>query len=525
MRDILSKLDNILTEKARGLLYRQPGDMFFQGNKDNPAAEMRFSAVQYFPDQPGAYSSYDEMVAAQQGINDQYPSVVWVNRPTANHRAFVILTFDGPGTGQQSYFGKYFNEIKTDMAGVWKNNEIPGGWQLDRAGSLKGTYYRLKPSDLFAPDSRFDSPSAVVEAMQEKSDQNPAVATVMPGMEQLLGGKLPTFQGAADMATAIRDDLGEVIGPIALVQGMITSSGAEAARRDLLGPQRSFEGSTIEFPASKINGLVDSYIVTADGTEIGISSKGEKGATASVKNIKDGIDKARQNQQQDLLDQYRDQVELIDQVGQLSSVEFPLVIGQAQQLITGDQADLIRTMIRNRTKELSSVPMSSTDRKAIQQLMSEYRPRENPLYNVGYHALASLARKVVANINKDPRFGEACLKFLNISPIIQLHMRTSVTKDAVAVTGFDSKYPPNFQGTVGLDASKVYAATGTNGRVTFSYNGGGDTDTDIDLGPAHTDTEALDQFTGRRLTGPGARAARAQQQPRLTPDVLGRERR
>ena len=216
---------------------------------------------------------------------------------------------------------------------------------------------------------------------------------------------------------------------------------------------------------------------------------------------------------------------MIDKVGQLSSIEFPLVIGAEQGLITAEQADLVRRMIRSRTRRLADMPMSPTDQQALQSLMSEYRPRDNPLYNVGYHVLASLARKVVTNINKDAEFGEACLKFLNVSPIIQLHLRTSVNKDAVSVTGFDSKYPPNFKGTVGLDASKVYAATGTNGRVTFSYNGGGDTDTDVDLGPAHTDTEALDQFTGQRLTGPGAKAARAQQEPRMTADVLGRERR
>lgn len=525
MRDLLSKIDNVLTEKARGLLYREPGDVFFQGTRDNPAGEMRFAGVHYFPSKPGAYADYDEMVAAQQELDDQYDSVTWVNRPTKANRAFAILTFDGPGAGQTSRFGKYFNEIRTDMAGSWKNNELPGGWQLDKASSLKGSYYRLKPSDLFAPDSEFDSPAAVVEAMQQRAAQNPAIPRIMPGMDQLLTGKLPVFKDTGDMVSAIRDDLGETIGPIALVQGMITSSGAEAARRDLLGTKGSYAGSTIKFPASKINGLVDSYITTTDGTEIGISSKGEKGATASVKNIKDGIDQARRSGQTDLLDRYQDQVALIDKVGQLSSIEFPLVIGAEQGLITAEQADLVRRMIRSRTRRLADMPMSSTDQQALQSLMSDYRPRDNPLYSVGYHVLASLARKVVTNINKDPEFGEACLKFLNVSPIIQLHLRTSVSKDAVSVTGFDSKYPPNFKGTVGLDASKVYAATGTNGRVTFSYNGGGDTDTDVDLGPAHTDTEALDQFTGQRLTGPGAKAARTRQEPRMTADVLGRERR
>jgi hypothetical protein len=97
---------------------------------------------------------------------------------------------------------------------------------------------------------------------------------------------------------------------------------------------------------------------------------------------------------------------------------------------------------------------------------------DNPRYNIGYHALAALARRVSKNVNTDPKFGEACLKFLNSSPIIQLHLNGSEKNDAYVVTGFTSKYPPNFKGTVGLDATKVYSATGIIGRVSFSYNGG-----------------------------------------------------
>ena len=119
---------------------------------------------------------------------------------------------------------------------------------------------------------------------------------------------------------------------------------------------------------------------------------------------------------------------------------------------------------------------------------------------MGYHALASLARRVAVNINSDPAFGEACLKFLNTSPIIQLHLNGSDKAGTYTVTGFTSKYPPDFKGTVGLDAGKVYAATGTIGRVSFSYNGGGDKDTDVevDVAPAKTTTQDLDTVAQQR---------------------------
>ena len=87
--------------------------------------------------------------------------------------------------------------------------------------------------------------------------------------------------------------------------------------------------------------------------------------------------------------------------------------------------------------------------------------------------------------------------------------------DNVQVTGFDSKYPPDFKGDVGLDASKVYAATGIIGRVSFSYDPYGDglpdaDETDnISPEPAVIDNEKLDAVSQQRsgITAAGMTAA------------------
>jgi hypothetical protein len=524
MRDILNKLDSVLMEKARGLLYREKGDQFFQGSRENPTAEIVFDTVDYYPDMPGAYSNYEEMADVGKDLFKQYPQITWFNKPTTSSKAFAIITFDGPEPGQKTYFGKFFNEIKSDMSGFWKNNELPGGWQLNKDSSLKGAYYKLKPSDLFEPDSSFSSPSDCVAAIQSNPTNNPAVPRIVPGMQELLTGVLPTFKNVGDMATAVRDDLGETIGPIALIQGMPMGSGAEAARKDLLGSNGSYEGSSIYFPASKINGLVDSYITTPDGIEIGISSKGEQGAKASVKNIADGIKLARERGMDDLLEKYAEQVETIEKVGKLGSVEFPLVFGIEQGLITQQQGYIIMDLIKKNIKDISQIAMNDEDRTVLTSIMAKIKPQlTNPRYNVGYHILSQLAREVSHNINSDPMFGEAALKFLNTSPIIQLHMSVS-GKDDVKVSGFTSKYPPDFKGTVGLDASKVYAATGTNGRVSFSYNGGGDTDTDVVEPSAVPTPGELDTISQQR-SDVKASGANNKQEPAGDEKALGRKRR
>lgn len=521
MRDLLNLFDSILMEKSRGLLYRDAGDSFFQGSKDNPTAEIVFDKAEYYPSMPGAYVNYEEMAQVGQDLFKQYPAITWSNKPTNASKAFAILTFNGPAHGEKTYFGRFFNEIKPDMAGFWKNSELPGGWQLNKAVSLKGSYYKLKPADLFPAKSTFDTPADCVAAMGTRPgttpDQLANIDKIRPGMDQLLAGSLPVFDNVGDMMSAVRDDLGETIGPIALVQGMNMGTGAEAARKDILGVKGTYAGSKINFPADKNNGLVDSYLLHPGGVEIGISSKGEQGASASVKNISDGVQTARVKGLDELLKSYKPQVEVIDEIGKLSSIDFPIVYGIRQGIIDDATGQEIKQLIKTNTK---------TNNPAIQDLMSKYNPKPNPRYNVGYHALAALARLVSKNVNADPKFGEACLKFLNTSPIIQLHLTGSEKPDSYKVTGFTSKYPPNFKGTVGLDATKCYAATGTIGRVSFSYNGGGDKDTDVPPPePEQISTADLNAVTNKRLTGPGARAANAQSEPKTDTATLGRERR
>jgi hypothetical protein len=534
MRDLINLLENVLlTEKSRGLLYRDKGDEFFQGSKDNPTAEIVFDKVDYFPGQPGAYANYEEMAQAGQELFKQYPSITWTNKPTSSSKAFAILTFDGPGAGQKTHYGRFFSEIKQDMAGLWKNNELPGGWQLNKAVSLKGSYYKLKPADLFPANSTFDTPASCVAAMGTRPgttpDQLATIDKIRPGMDQLLGGKLPTFENLGDMVTAVRDDLGETIGPIALVQGMITTGGAEVARKDILGPQGSYAGSAINFPAAKNNGLVDSYLLHPSGVQIGISSKGESGANASVKNIDDGIKVARAKGMDKLLDTYAPQVEIIENIGNMSAMAFPIEYGIEFGMITKEQARIIVGLIKGDNQalgnDLSTMKFQSDeDRENLLALASKVRAKtDNPRYNPGYHILSALARDVAVKINSDPMFGEACLKFLNTSPLIQLHLNGSDKAGNYTVTGFTSKYPPDFKGTVGLDASKVYAATGIIGRVSFSYNGGGNKDTDVpvDPTPAKTKTADLDVVGQQRSD---VMAAPEEPKKYGTEKTLGRKR-
>lgn len=477
MRDLLNLIESMsmLNEKSRGLLYRSKGDRFFKGKKDSPEQELEFDNVTYYPGMPpkspGEYESHEAMMQAFDELESQV-DVLAVNKPTKASKAFAVLTLNDLTNKKPVYFARYFSSIKPDMTGAWKNSEIPGGFQLDKATSLKASYM-LKPSDIFPPPARFSSVNELLDSFKQSEAAQPFV----PGFEMLYYDppQFPIFENASEYYTAIRDDLGEIIGPVAMIQGLDVGSGAKAAQRDLLDGG-SYSGSSISFPSGKTNGLVDSYIVTDNGVEIGISSKGEKGATASVKNIADGIDFVKtkgSDEQKKLLKKYARQVKIIEDIGKESTLGFPIKHGLGKGFLSQEASDMLLQLIRFGAKSLDDIKMKKSIKNELQTLIDTKGAKTQlPNYNVGYHAMSALAKMVADDINADPEFGEACLKFLNSSPTIQLHMSATNQKDGdVKVTGFISKYPPNFRGTVELDPSKNYSATMAGGRMNFAYNG------------------------------------------------------
>jgi hypothetical protein len=481
MRDLINLIESlsvVTTESSRGLLYRAKNDRFFKGDKKEPTEALLFDKAEYFPGQPpastGAYETGEEMLQAYQELEQQLGNITPVNQSDKSSRAFALLTLKDETTGQPVYYARFYRSIRPDMTGTWKNSDLDG-FQLDTKTSLKGSY-KLKPSDIFPGDARFPDVDALWSALQRSEPAQPYI----PGLSMLFGAnpEFPVFENAADKATAIRDDLGEIIGPIVMVQGLDAGTGAEAANRDLNGG-RGWGGSSINFPSEKNYGLVDSYFVTPGGVEVGISSKGEKGAPASIKNIADGIKFIRtkgSDDQKKLLDTYSKQVDIIDSIGSASVIGYPLSYGVENQIIAPETAIYIKELIKSGAKKLEGFPPSSGSQTAmqeVQKLINAKGAKTGLLnYNVGYHALVSLAMQVAAKINSDPKFGEACLKFVNSAPIIQLHMYIKTPEDnSVAVTKFVSKYPPNFEGTVKLDPSKTYSSTGATGRMSFAYSG------------------------------------------------------
>ncbi len=456
----------ILTESSRGLLYRSPGDLFM----DRQGNQIKFVSAYYFPEQPGKYETVEDLSAAVDSIASSLPGgakLQFTNNLLQGFRAFAVLEFDDMrSVGKKIFYGRYFREVKSNMSGLWLNDSLPG-YQLQTAASLKSSY-KLKPTDIWPGGAKFNSPGELINSMS-KSEAGKDWAQET---QVLLNGTLPTYVNQKSKETAIRDDLGEVIGPVAFVSGMINTSGSEAARQIINNNAPWNTATQIRFPIAKNNNLIDSEIVLNNGIVLGISSKGKTGANASVKNIYDGIQTISKSSEKKLLTKHKDIIEILEIINKSGMAEGAIILGLRFNIIDQQVAETIRSLIKNVAKDLGSITDKGLAGK-LNSFTSRYTPKESTLadsrYSVGYHIMAQVAKDVCDVVNGDPKFGKACLEFLNSSPIIQLYMHTKVQGNDVKVIKFDALYPPNFNGTVRLDAGKTFSAVGMSGKFSFAY--------------------------------------------------------
>lgn len=105
--------------------------------------------------------------------------------------------------------------------------------------------------------------------------------------------------------------------------------------------------------------------------------------------------------------------------------------------------------------------------------MTYFEPRKvDPItYNIGYHAMAGLAKYVAGYINiKFTNFSKVCVALLNTSPLIQVNTFAKADQNLIKITGFKSIWPPEFDGQISVVAGKSYYATDISNKLTFKFD-------------------------------------------------------
>jgi len=535
MRDLLNLLDSL--NESRGLSARKPGEQYSRGDTEDD--QITFQNLTFYPE-VGAYETLDQTMEVFNQVEAQvgHPIEI-INQPNAGLRAFGIAAF-GTAVGTR-YLAKFTKEIKPVRTAntFFQTKDIPGGFgQTDARGSKEKAGY--KPSDVLK-DFRDQTPDSILAQIGDKftteSPEYRAAAIIMNS---------PTFPVAVDGATmdftGFRDYFCEMLQPSVLINGGRVKGNAAQAAALFMG-RKGFSDCVVSFNQNVSGGLYDSLLVSPEGKQIKLSSKGAKGAMASSVNLLVALRELEAAGMTEFAEKYPEVVDILNTIDKGNHDSGPLNLAVQFEIIEPNEIPQVMSL-----KQYAGDKNFNIDRTDLSDNLKQlYKDRtaEDPSKIVPLnHLVSSIAYKVVNEINMQTNFSEAAADILNHSAFVQMYTEAKKTKDGQFVLEFNTVWPSKLFTEVTLEAQKSYSSTSSSGgKLVFNINKepksipnvekASTTDAPGDskagelgdyIGPG-VSTEKLNQVgQTSRLTGPGAQAARKQTQPDYSEKTLGRGR-
>lgn len=509
MRDLIDLVESV------GLANRKPGAVFVnaQGNR------LFFSSLDFFPD-AGEFNSQSELSTAidQQAsaVGITAGDIIWGN-DSRGARAFGLAHFVDDAN-QDYYFGRYFKTINANRLANRFPNNLPGGYNLQTGAAAKERS-GYKPTDILS-DLQDLTPDDILAQVSSHfgpdSDESQAMQIFMQA------DSFPVTMPLGQMNfAAFTNYFCEILQPMALVMGKPVKGNATEAEARFLS-QGGFTDCTISFGSAQTQGLVDSVLTNSAGQTIGLSSKAKAGAKASAANLRDKVQEMQTDVQgRKLLSKYKTEIDILDAIVTGGYANGPLRLAEKFDIINRDQANQVRSLKNSGTAAVDT--LDPVLRKLYSSRQSADPSRVVPFY----HLLAAVAHRVADHVNNQTKFSEAAANILNYGAFIQSYTTARQQGKNIVLDAFKVVYPSEAVTGVKLRAEKTYYSTGNKGNFTFEVllNGASSQDAEVDFDRTDTkpdvDLDALIQQP--RLTGPGAKAARSQREPRMTTDVLGRE--
>jgi hypothetical protein len=527
MRNYINLLETALNEGV-GLSNRRAGEQF----KNKEGDVITFQDLNFYPES-GRFESPDQAfqavadVAKKLGIPEEM--IAWTNSPRARlggegaaHGGFGVAHFTDEA-GKDYYLGRWFQNISPNRSqNNFPHDAIPGGFKFaSKSGAKENTGY--KPSEVLKT-YQSNTPASIVEQIVTKfgpdSAEAEAVRTFIKAEEFPV-----TFPKGTINFTAFRDYFCEMLQPIALVLGKPVKGNAGEAAEIFFGAGNSFNGCVISFNDSVTGGLFDSLLVSADGKQIKLSSKGKNGANASVVNLLRSVKElevAPKGKQ--LVKKHAEAISILQIIDDAGHVGAPLKLGVLYDIIS---ADSIPTILQLKAKGPND-QLNWGKEKDLEKLYNSRKPKDWSRVIPLEHMLSAIAYKVADHVNKNTNFGQAASEILNHSALVQMYTEASETKDTISITGFTAVYPSETVTGVVLDASKAYMSTQGKGNFTFKILKNGASEKDMDLTNIETDTKpdpGPDGVVNYQPARTNIKAADTKQKAPDDVEALGRKRR
>ena len=450
--------------EASGIINRKAGDTFI--SISNPDDIITYDGeYKVYPEDKAQFETPDERNQKIAEIKQQYKDVVETNIPNSSSLSFATVIFT-TAKKTKKMFIRYFRDTNVALTpGRWENKNITG-YSAGFKSAVKNVS-NFKPGKLYPPHNKrsaMDVKTVLGHIKELGDDLYDPIAKMMQTRQ------LPVFKNQAEREEEIRDYLGESIQPLAIIIGASGIDGPYKEAEPLLGGA-GFKSCNMFYPAEQNNPLCDSYLIAPNGLEIGISSKGADGANASVKNLKDTIDKLRKTDPSNpILTENKKAVDVVEYLGstEVSAIKGPIELAKKEKLITEQQANILYELHSTRSQA-----QNIEDYPEMQNIYDAFGFKNDPenlrKFRLRFGLLANVAKMVAAHYNNMAEFQEGGIKLLNQSSIIQAYTFTKKDGNDVAVNRINTIYPPNFQGTIQLDGGKNYTGNANVGKIAFKF--------------------------------------------------------
>lgn len=458
MRDLLDILNKFYTlNESTGLAGRKPGDPFASATGNT----LTFNDIKFFPEEGGKYSP-EELDQVIEEVSEQ-TKIQWQNKRTSKSGGFALASFS---SGKQTVtIGRFLDNVKPDPRQNSIDNKfvVNGEAYSFASKSAQKEQSGLSPLDLLQDRTNQTVPSIMNQLAKNLGTDNPLYAVAH---HLATGSPLPmTFKAPEGVSfAAFRDYFCEILQPIALQKGQFTGNASDAADRFLDG---TFNGTFINYGATKTGGLTDSELTTKDGKKLLISSKGGKGAEASSKNLYDEVQKLQGSDDgRKLLKKFGKEVKLLEDIIESGMHGAPLKVGIDVGIITPEEAEQVKGL-----KNLPNINIEKIDGLNLSdnlKKLAKDRETDNPSnVNMYFHVIAAIANKVAEKVNTSTNFSKAAATILNNGALVQIYTKAKDSGGNWTLQEFQTVYPSDAIKGVFLSAGKNYYSTAIKGNFTF----------------------------------------------------------
>jgi hypothetical protein len=518
MRNLINIVDYL--DEARGLSARQPGDQFQRVGSTDASDTIVFQGLDFYP-KTGSFESMEKMLAVYEKLAAQldHPPEM-VNRPSGRTRAFGLVTFD-TAVGRR-YLVKFSDEIKPVRTAntFWQTQDIPGGFsQVSARGAKEKIGY--KPSDVLT-NFKSQTPDSILAQIRAKfGDDSPLTRATeifyaADSFPVVVPGEGIDFAG-------FRDYFCEMLQPVALIQNKPVTGNASRAAEVFLGGD--YSDCVVSFNEGVSGALYDSLMVAPNGKQIKLSSKGAKGAMASVINLLKSARELQEAGMNDIVAQYEDVIDILEIINRGDHNSGPLELGVKFGIIKAAEVPKIMDLAKYagaKKFDIESVPGITTNLVNIYNDRTADDPSKVVPLN---HMVASVAYKVCDYVNLNTNFSEAGADILNNSAFVQMYTEAAKKGNDIIIKGFRTVWPSKLFTDVTLEAQKSYSSTtSSSGKLVFNINKEPKAVANVDSsagGEPGTDANVADYIPARS----SIKAADTKQKAPDDTEALGRQRR